>query len=337
MNNTISDDQPLVSIIMPVYNAEHTLSASIASVLAQTYPAIELILINDASTDESLHIMQQEQKQNSTCKEIRIISQAQNGGVAEARNIGLAEAKGRYIYWVDSDDSLEQEAIEKLVKQAQQTSADIVGCGWFLVFSTNKRRMPQSAFTSPKEALEKLMSGVMRWNLWLFMIDRAFLQQHPEIRFEPHKNMGEDMMFMLKLFAVAQRVSFVDQPLYFYSQQNQNSLTRIYNEKHHEEVTHNVQNIAHFLRCRYPQDAHIEHLIALLKLTIKLPLLFTGEKADYRMWREWFPEANPFVLKNKMLPLRTKLIQWSASRGLFLPIKIYYMLVFKCVYGILYK
>ena len=77
--------------------------------------------------------------------------------------------------------------------------------------------------------------------------------------------------------------------------------------------------------------------ICFLKLNIKLPLLITDDESRYRQWMQWFPEANGYVMKNKLLPLRTRLVQCMAAKGRFFAIKIYYRFVIRFVYGVIYK
>lgn len=328
---------PWVSVIMPVYNAAKTLEKSVESVLNQTYPHIELILVNDASQDDSLSKMKHIQHHNDTSKTVVIITHEKNLGVAASRNTGISLAQGKYIYWVDADDHLELDAIESLVQLAEDTGSDVVGCGWYLSFSESERKMPQAPFSSGWDALEKLAHGVMRWNLWLFMV-RKELFDDTSIRFTPQMNMGEDMMLMFKILSKAGHTAFLNKPLYHYTQANDTSLTRTYSEQHRTEVTNNVHEVARFLYQHFPNDtSRIGELIGFLKLNIKLPLLFTGNIQDYRIWQQWFKEANVFIMKNKMLPLRTKLLQWCATQGWYLPIKLYNILVVKIVYGFIYK
>lgn len=333
---TMASSKILVSIIMPVYNAEQTIQKSVYSVLSQTYPCIELLLIDDASKDDSLSLLKKIETNNNTSKTIRIIHHQQNKGVAVARNTGLEHATGKYIYWVDADDWIEKNAIELLVEKVEKENLDIVGCNWYLSFLENERLMHQPDFVSPEEGLKKLMHGIMRWNLWLFMTRRDLFQQN-NIRFLPDMNMGEDMMVTIKLFALAQRVAYVDTPLYHYAQVNSESLTQIYSQKHIEEVTRNIEEVENFLSERKFHQIESGLLLHLLKLNIKLPLLFTGRKSDFRKWRVWFSDSNIYVMKNKMLPLRTRILQWFGSHNYYVPVKLYHIFVTKLVYGCIYK
>lgn len=114
----------LLSIIIPVYNAEKYLDFTLKSVLAQTFSDFELLLIDDGSTDKSGAICDRFAEADSR---ITVIHK-QNSGVSDARNVGLAVARGDYIGWVDSDDLIEPDMFEKLITAALKENADIVQC-----------------------------------------------------------------------------------------------------------------------------------------------------------------------------------------------------------------
>ena len=114
----------MISVIVPVYNAEKFLKRCISSILAQTYPNFELVLVDDGSTDQSLDILKKYVEKDSR---VNLISQ-QNKGVSGARNTGLQAAKGEYFLYVDADDWIEEDMIERLVSIGMREDADIVMC-----------------------------------------------------------------------------------------------------------------------------------------------------------------------------------------------------------------
>ncbi|MCT4215184.1 glycosyltransferase family 2 protein [Elizabethkingia anophelis] len=328
----------IISVIIPVYNAEKTLYKSIDSLINQSYPHLELIFINDCSQDNTLNILYQYEKkitENSKGLVMKIISHEENKGVAVARNTGLQNATGELIYFVDADDFIDERAIELLVEKQQENDADIVGCSWYLSFNQNKRRMNQPPFNSSLEAIQQMLHGKMRWNLWLFMVKRSLYEDY-NIRFIPGMNMGEDLMVIMKLFVHANKVAFVNDALYHYGQSNEDSLTKTYSEKHRREVTANLYEVEEYLH-KSSFFKSIGDGISFLKLNIKLPLLISDKKENYECWINWFPEANKFIMKNKDLPLRTRVLQWLALRKQYWILKLYYNLVIRYIYGVLYK
>jgi len=329
--------QPVVSIIIPVYNAEDTLHTCLSSLERQTYAYLELIFVNDCSQDRSPQVLEDFMKKvaNRGLFFVKIVNHKENKGVAAARNTGLDYATGEYIYYVDADDWIEENAIQSMVAEAESTTAEIVGFDWYLSFEKNERRMRQPSFSSPEDAIIKMIHGKMRWNLWIFLVKRSLYEKHG-IRFQPKMNMGEDMMVMFKLFSVADKVVYLNRALYHYGQTNSSSLTKIYSDRHMEEVTHNLKEVERFLlRSRYADK--ICGQIALLKLNIKLPLLISDKTEQYRKWRCWFVDSNSFAWSNGIQSIRLRVIQWAACRRQFWIIKLHYYFITRIMYGVFYK
>ncbi|OYD44682.1 glycosyl transferase family A [Sphingobacterium cellulitidis] len=323
----------LVSIIVPVYNAAKTLHLCLDSLSAQTYRDLQIIFINDASTDNSLQVL--EDYKASSDLQIEVISHEVNKGVATARNTGLNAVRGEYIYFIDADDAIENETIELSINKALEEDLEIVGFSWFLTFEKNERKMVQPAFNSSFEAIEKMMKGTMRWNLWLFLFKASLFQDH-QIRFFDGKNMGEDLMVAIKLFNSAKKVAYLDKLFYHYGQSNTSSLTKTYSDNHIEQVTANVLEVENYLKSSQLSDK-LGNLIYYLKLNIKLPLLISENTAQYKKWLNWFPESNPYVMDNVDLSIRTRLLQLAAVKKQFWLVKLYNKVVIRLIYGVLYK
>lgn len=327
---------PYVSIIIPVYNAEKTIDLSLLSLSNQTYPFLELIFVNDASQDNSLSLINSFKdsfNENSTIK-IIIVSHQYNKGVAAARNTGLDNSNGKYIYYVDADDQLDANAIEILVKKAETENFDIIGCNWYLTFSENERKMIQPTFIDNHDAIRLFLSGALRWNLWIFFVKRKIYEDH-QIRFLEGNNMGEDLMVTIKLFHFAEKVGQIPNAFYHYGQSNLESLTKVYSEKHIQEVSNNILEVESFLHVNSKiQD--LEKLLAFLKLNIKLPMLISNKVSQYKHWLKWFPEVNQFAMKNKDQSFRIRILQLMATKKQFWFVKLHYYVIIKVVYGIIY-
>ena len=116
----------LISVIVPVYNAHKTLHRCLGSILNQTHTNIEVIAVDDASQDDSFTILQEYAQKDSR---VRVIANA-HGGVSKARNAGLAAAKGEYVQFVDSDDDIEPEMLETMLRQLKRERADVCVCNY---------------------------------------------------------------------------------------------------------------------------------------------------------------------------------------------------------------
>ena len=321
-----------VSVIIPMYNVSAVIDNCVATLFSQTLSNIELVFVDDCSTDDTLNKLRMILPEKEGV-DVKILQHSVNRGVAAARNTGLTAVTGEYIYYVDADDYVENNTLEILYNEAKQKDADIVGCEWFLSFKYNERTVKQAPAHNGKELFKKFAGGVIRWNLWLFLVKRALYVDN-DIHFFERMNMGEDMMVMMKLALNANRVSIVNIPLYHYIQTNTNSLTKNFSA-YKEQVTFNAEEVARYIESTFRMDLMTD--VLQLKLSLKLPLLISNKKRDYEMWMGWFPEANVAVNDNEYLPWRTRFIQRMAVKRQYWILRLYYLLVIKVVYGIIYK
>lgn len=144
-------NQPLVSIILPVYNAQNHLARCVGSICAQTYRNIEIVILNDGSKDQSLPVCEEFRQKDSR---ILLVDKA-NSGVSDTRNLGLKLASGKYVEFVDSDDYLDPDFTERLVAAAEENEADFVIAPYKMV-------IPAGA-SKPEQVLDKIQDelGVM--------------------------------------------------------------------------------------------------------------------------------------------------------------------------------
>ena len=124
-----STERPEVSVVMPVYNSERFLREALDSVLAQTFTGFELIAVDDCSTDDTAGILGEYAEKD---ERFRVITLPENGGVAEARNVGVAAARGEYISFIDSDDVWRTDKTEKELNKIKESGVDIVYCSYRL-------------------------------------------------------------------------------------------------------------------------------------------------------------------------------------------------------------
>lgn len=321
-----------LSIIIPFFNAERSILDCLNSIIQTNSISFEIILIDDCSSDNGYQIVNQFIIDKNINNAI-LIKHNGNRGVASARNTGLEHATGEYIYFIDADDTIEKGALDLMFQKANENNLDIVGCEWNLQFHKNARYMKQPSVQSPQDAFQKFTSGLLRWNLWLFMFRRDLLK-NKNIKFLDGQNMGEDMMFVGKLLLNAQKIEIIHIPLYNYVQTNENSLTKDMSANHRIQVTNNVLELESYIKNK---DLNLEKEIELLKLNIKLPLLTSNNRSNYKLWNSWFPDANDYIWKNEHLPIRTKILQSLAHKKIFFLINFYNKLVFKLVYGIIYR
>lgn len=322
-----------VSVIIPMYNVERVINRCLHSLEQQNLKGVEILFVDDSSTDNSVKKLSAWiNAHRKSDKYYHLICHDTNQGVAVARNTGLEHAKGKYIYYVDADDYIEPNALSNLYQIAEDNQADIVGCEWYLSFERNERHMVQCDVGTGKDLFQKMAQGVMRWNLWLFLVKRDLYESHG-IRFIPQQNMGEDMMVMSKLSLLASKVQIIHKPYYHYIQFNTNSLTKKYQDNF-PQIVANLQEIEGYLQKNYQE---LKELVYLMQLNAKLPFLISSKESDYQFWLKTFPDANQYIEKNSNSSWYTRYIQLAARNKQFWILKLYYWTVIKVFYGYIYK
>lgn len=324
---------PAVSVIIPVYGVEKYVRRCVETLMNQTLESVEFIFVDDCSKDRSMDIVR-EVVDRFPHREVFFLRHNQNRGLPAARNTGMAIARGEYIYHCDSDDFLELTMLEKLWNAAREHDSDVVWCDWFLSFNANERYMSQIGAATGREALTLALNGSIKYNVWNKLIRRSLYTENG-ISFPDGFAMGEDMT-IIKLLACASKVFYVPDALYHYIKVNNGAMTQSYSSHHLESLKHNVADTEHFLMDNVSDEA-LEKELAFFKLNTKLPFLITNNRQSYVRWNEWFSDANKWIWKNSSQPFRTKLIQWSASKKLYFINKLYYSVVIKFIYGVLFR
>ena len=323
-----------VSLIIPVYHAVKTLPATLESIRQQTFRDFEVIFVDDAGGDGSLELLEQ------FCAESgvngRLIRQERNGGAAAARNRALDVAQGEYLAFADADDLLVPDMLAEAVAAAEAAGGvDIVGWDWLRGLSKEARYMRQADFATPLEAFRGLTGGASRWNLWLFLVRRDLVARH-HIRFVDGADLGEDMQFMLRAFMKAERVVQLHKALYCWNADNTGSISRSFAPAKRAQIETNLAEVERdFAESSFRQEA--PQAMTELKLYLKRPLLISADKEDYETWYNWFPETNVHATEGADLPRHTRILQGLAARRNWVGVRLYYFLIHKVVYGILYR
>lgn len=218
----MSDLSSLVSVIIPVYNSKAHLEACVHSVVNQTYSCIEIIIVDDGSTDGSAGIID-----GLTCLDERIFTiHKLNEGPALARKQGAERASGKYIQFLDSDDTLLDNAIELLVEKAETTGADIVALPFFLCESITSKTISVKLEFSELNGIEyfnEILNNRGYWSVWSNFQKRSLFQEcYMDI--VPGIFFGEDAIWMTQILLSNPKVVSMDKPLLNYSI-NPSSLT----------------------------------------------------------------------------------------------------------------
>lgn len=205
-------DKELISVIVPVYNTEKYLDACVESIVKQTYENIEILLLDDGSTDSS-----KEKCDSWAARDSRIrVIHKQNEGLAETRNRGLQEAKGKYIAWVDSDDYVSEKYLSALYEQLKEKQADISMCSFYEVFGSEVKftvadKIVNNTYTA-EEFLEKIYTVGVFSVMWNKLAEK---QTYRDVIF-PKGRRFEDTAVMRVLAGNCSKITVCDKPLYYY-------------------------------------------------------------------------------------------------------------------------
>lgn len=207
-----------VSVIVPVYNVEPYLSACLVSCMQQTLKDIEIICVNDGSTDHSLEILKEFQKAD---RRIRIIDK-ENGGLSSARNAGIKAARGEWLVFLDSDDLLSENACERVWCESMEEPTDIVifGARTFPGYPapdpwlTNNLNVPSRRFSGFKPEILFQTNGSIPF-VWRQAFRRNLLLEN-DLLFDEEVRFGEDAVFQLEVFPHAANFAYISDPLYHY-------------------------------------------------------------------------------------------------------------------------
>lgn len=208
----------MISVIVPVYNVEKFLPRCIDSILSQTYCNLEIILVDDGSTDTSGRICDDYALKDSRVR----VFHKENGGVSSARNLGIAKAVGDWIMFVDGDDWVDIDAI----KYASQyfNGSDLIRFSYKSVFSEDEQQTEDfklKIYDSKESFLSDVITQRTYVAVWGTFYKRDLFT--PDVQFDPLIPVGEDWIVFVKLLMLSQSFKIIDKPIYFYNQYNQNS------------------------------------------------------------------------------------------------------------------
>lgn len=239
--------KPLISVIVPIYNVEKYLPRCVESILGQTYENLELILVDDGSTDRSGEICDTYLKKD---KRIKVLHKA-NGGLSDARNAGIEIAHGKYFSFVDSDDYIAVNMLERLYDGAISENADLTICGFQAVDESGTPIVNMSSAGLRSGSYDKLdifrESGYSDgWNYivaWNKLYDQKLFNA---VRFQKGK-LHEDEFIFHWILDQCEKIVVLEEKLYYYLQRAQSITTDNYSIRRLDAVEANL------LRCKYYQ------------------------------------------------------------------------------------
>ena len=313
---------PKVSIIIPVYNVQEYLEECLDSVISQTYSDIEIICIDDCSTDNSRYILDNYIKKD---KRIKIIKHEKNKGLGGARNSGLDAALGEYIIFADSDDKIDATMVEKLLNCINDTGADLVFSDIYLLNNDNSleaykpihdmQYIKGSIFSPQKDFKPFINIWPSAWNkLW----KKSIIM---DIRF-PENTYYEDHLFYYNYLFKCKNVAYLSEPLYCYRHKREGSIMQEVSPKIFE-IFNIIENLEKLFKSHFNNEEYEEYIT---KITIRLlwerTLAFTeGSEIVIKFIKQAQNKLNQYD-EEKKLKYKDSFIS-IATEILYNPAKVY--------------
>ncbi|WP_300699447.1 glycosyltransferase [Bacteroides sp.] len=319
----------LISIIIPVYQAEAFLEKSVESILKQTLKDIEILLIDDGSKDKSGEICDQFAVRD---QRVRVIHK-KNGGQSSARNAGINAALGKYIGFMDNDDFLYPEMCQLLYENAEQYNAEISAASFITENEAGIRshdNHSQCTYVYDNRAAVEayLARDIMDIYVWTKIYRKDFLDKY-HIRFEKGRS-DEDWLFNHIAFVSASKVVMKDTPIYLYIERN-NSTCRTFHKtnfhKYIDDTCYRLQKIEKDISDNYPQLIHLaqrQTIIACFKMLSVMSNYSRKECEPYYTWVKTYLQKNSkMVIKDKKLFGMTSIGVYMAG---YMPPQLYFIL-----------
>ncbi len=289
---------PLVSVIMPVYNGQQFLQKSVGSILRQTYQNIEFIAVDDGSDDQSLKLLEEYKKSMPEHIHMRIISQ-KNQGICQSRNHALDLAEGKYIMFIDQDDDMEEDCVQYLCREIEEQNADMVIGGFNLVDETGA--VIEKWLLDPKLAWSKFQISAP----WGRIFRKEIIDQY-QIRFMVTK-ISEDFYFNMLYMSYCQNIFVVSYQgyhwLYNEKSESRANMSRLSEERNLLAMLtklHADMKKPNILEPEYVEYMVIKHIIWYL--------FYVAKKADSDGYRRlyddcmgWIKDYYPYYQQNVFL------------------------------------
>lgn len=297
--------KPLVSIIVPVYNIERYIKKCLESLCRQSYSNIEIIIVDDGSTDSSGEICDGFAVGDARVK----VFHKKNGGLSSARNYGILKAKGEYIALVDGDDFVKKDFIEAMVKKAKEKDADLVICGFNDI-------VPKEELLSGEDAAARLLTS--QDNLEIVAWNKLYKKElFKDIRY-PEGKKYEDSLTTYKILAEAKNVVYMPKSLYCYVSRPGSIMDA---SKRLERLIAR-REAADEARDYFKNNKKLQQAAEIAVLTSKYAFMDAAIKKEvdwnyFVLNSEWIKKHKKQFEKNKFMTKKLKLYNFLNSAGFY--------------------
>ncbi|ABS51827.1 glycosyltransferase family 2 protein [Campylobacter hominis] len=296
---------PLVSIIVPVYNVENFIEKCATTLFEQDYDNIEYIFVNDCTPDGSISVLKEIiEKYPNRKSGIQIINKEKNEGLPQARKTGLKNSNGEYIMHVDSDDWVELDMVSSLIGEAIKTDADMVICDYYINYSKKeiyKKTFPISNLSSDDIIIKTLTLEILS-SMCCKLVRKEI---YSKVIFPVFSN-REDMFVNLQFYSIIKKYSYLNRAFYHYNKANDSSITQNY------ENNKNINDLRDFyiVTKNFLQDNSLSESIRYLNIGLCYSIVSISNGNSKKLFDAICPSANniKYIWKNNSLSFIKKIV-----------------------------
>jgi len=305
-----------VSVIITIYNCEKYIEKCARSLFDQTLDEIEYVFVNDSTPDSCINILNIIIKEYPRRKPfIKIINLEKNGGVSNARRIGIENATGEYVIHTDSDDWIDNNMYEQLYHKAKETNADIVGCNFRHEFSDIQYDFHQQYADTMEENIRRLINGKIFPSLCTSLVRRKLIVDN-QLSFPIGLNMGEDLFFNLQIYLHVNKIVSMDWAPYHYRHTEDSSCVQRTRKSIDSDIA--IAGLIESFMKKHGIYNKFAIDIEYRKFVSKLPLIYDYNNIEqYKRWLKIYPETNKHIWKYKQINKKYKLELWFATHHLY--------------------
>lgn len=333
------DNKPMVSIIMPLYKTEPFIEESIHSVLRQSYQNIELICINDDTPDGAFEVCKKYQKKHRC---IKLLENNENRGLEYTRNRGLDEMTGEYVLFLDSDDTIAVDMLERMVNVAMSENSDVIMSAYSMIVDGKENPVLVNT-TSPFDqtmdlkVFADLLLEPMEWKILCCVGTKLYktsIIHNNHLRFNKKFKYNEDGGFVLSFLRMCQKVSYINQPFYKYKIRNTGSIMSSYRPDMFRSIVRVNELLRDFLICNKvferKKELYFRKLLFIIIDSLRNEVRFGDERTfnevlkeildyeDYEKMQNVLIHSNVLGVKQQAVLL---LMRWHLYRLLYFILK----------------
>ena len=298
----------MISVIVPVYNAEKYLHRCIDSILAQTFTDFELLLVDDGAKDRSGEICDEYAAKDSRVS----VFHKENGGVSSARNLGLDKAQGEWIIFIDSDDWIADGMFKSMYEKATSEKADLVYCDLRMLFNDHAEVLHIAKYdTDRTKMLDNFIKST--FGTAVGMLAKKNLYESNEIRYPIEVKFCEDFYVAIRLMLYSEKICYIPTTYYYYNRQNEASASHSFSHRDSDGVQWVFMDTIDLFQREGKYNEYSEALSwRLLKSKQDLVL----NENTYDKFLSMHPDSHRYIWSCPYINVKIKIMMWALSYNL---------------------